>query len=302
MAKAPGPSEPQSADEWAKQRQAWMKALREKSFRGWPTEDQAGPLDVKRVFSVERRGIRLSAFDFTSQAHVRLRLYLAQRAGLNKPNLIVLNVLDEQGWNEWLAAMRVGFADELGSEAPPEPNESAFKEIHEMLKSRRWAMAYVAPRGMGPDAWQADERKLTQIRRRFMLLGQTLDGMRVWDVRRAIQTLRRIDSVRDVPTALQGKGRMAGIALYASLFEPNIVRLRLRDLPESHRDGPIFLNVLRFLDVPQAVAMAAERSQIRIYQKDDNEWQFPRAVAKKLGWSKKQFQVRTRLGGSNRKP
>jgi dienelactone hydrolase len=291
--RAPQPSVPQSASEWTKQRETWMKALREKSFRGWPTEADAGLLDVRQVFSVERHGIHFSAYDFTSQPYVCLRLYLAHRAGLEKANLVVLNTLDEQGWTEWLATMRVGFADELNDQTLPGPNEDAFKRIQKMFRNTKQAMAYFAPRGVGVGAWNPDERKQTQIRRRFMLLGQTADGMRVWDIRRGIRTLRTVDSMSGVPMRLQGERRMAGLVLYASLFEPDIVRLDLWHLPSSHRDGPTFLNVLRYLDVPQAVAMAAERSRIRLYQKDDSGWQFPRAVAGKFGWSEEQFQVRT---------
>jgi hypothetical protein len=289
--KAAEPSVPHSAGEWARQRKAWMKSLQEKSFRGWPTQKQAGPLDVKRKFSVSRDGVRFSAFDFTSQPHVRLRLYLAHQAELDKPKTIVLNVLNEQGWTEWLAAMRVGFADELSDQTLPEPDKNAFTRYQEVFRNTNQAMACIAPRGIGPTAWNTDERKRTQIRRRFMLLGQTLDGMRVWDVRRAIQMLRTLDSASNVPLALEGKGQMAGIVLYASLFEPDIARLDLWHLPDSHRDGPIFLNVLRYLDVPQAVAMAAERSQIRLYQEDDSGWRFPQAVAEKLGWASDRFQM-----------
>ena len=85
---------------------------------------------------------------------------------------------------------------------------------------------------------------------------------------------------------------MAGITLYASLFEPHVKRLDLWHLNSSHHHGPIFLNVLRYLDVPQAVAMAAERSQVRIYQDDTKGWDYPQQVAKTLGWDKNQFQVR----------
>ena len=293
VAKAPQPLVPQSADEWAKQRSAWMRALWEKSFRGWPTEAEAGSLDLKPVFSVERHGIRLSAFDFTSQPHVRLRLYLAHRARLKKPKLVMLNVLDEQGWREWLAAMRMGFADELSDQTLPEPNEDAFKRSQRMFRKTKQAIAYLAPRGVGPTVWNTNERKRTQIRRRFMLLGQTLDGMRVWDIRRAIQTLRSVDSTGGVLIGLKAERQMAGIVLYAALFEPGIVRLDLWHLPHSHREGPTFLNVLRYLDIPQAVTMAAEHSKIRIYQQDDSGWQFPQAVAKKFGWPKEQFQVCT---------
>lgn len=293
--KAPQPSVPQSAVEWVKQRKAWMKALREKSFRGWPRQTQAGPLDVKRVFSVKREGVHFSAFDFTSQPHVRLRLYLAHQAGLDEPETVVLNVLSEQEWTEWLAAMRVGFADELSDSATSGlvgPDENAFKRKQEMFRNNKCVLAYLAPRGIGPTAWNTDERKRTQIRRRFMLLGQTLDGMRVWDVRRAVQMLRTLDSTSYVPLALEGKGRMAGIVLYASLFEPDIARLDLWHLPSSHHDeGPTFLNVLRYLDIPEALTMAAERSQIRLYQEDDSGWRFPQAVAEKLGWPDDRFQM-----------
>jgi hypothetical protein len=290
-AKAPPPSVPQSAEEWARQKNVWMKMLQEKSFRGWPTEAKAGALDIKTVFSVERKGIRFSAYDFTSQPHVRLRLYTAHRARLKKTEMVTLEVLDEEEWKEWLSAMRVGFADELNDQTLPEPNENAFMSKQELFKNTKRVMAYFAPRGIGPNAWSADERKQTQIRRRFMLLGQTLDGMRVWDVRRAIQAIRTIDSLSGKPLELQGKKNMAGIVLYASLFEPDIKQLYLWDLPNSHRDGPTFLNVLRYLDMPQAVAMAGEQSRVRLYQKDDSGWQFPQAVAQKLAWPEKQFQV-----------
>jgi len=56
--KAPPPLVPQSADEWAERREEWMKALREKSFRGWATEAQAGPLDVRPVFGIFRCSTR----------------------------------------------------------------------------------------------------------------------------------------------------------------------------------------------------------------------------------------------------
>jgi len=290
---APQPAVPQSAEDWAKQRNVLMDALREKSFRAWPTESEAGPLDVKPVFSVERHGICLNAFDFTSQPFVRLRLYLAHRVGLRKPDLVMLNVLDEQQWTQWLSAMRVGFGAELGDQKLPEPNEVAFKQTQKVISNTNQVLAYFAPRGIGPTGWRVDERKLTQIYRRFMLLGQTIDGMRVWDVRRAIQTLRSLDSMKSVPIVLKGRSQMAGLALYASLFEPRIARLDLWHLPHSHQDGPTFLNVLRYLDMPQTLAMAAERTQIHLYQKDDFQWQFPHAVGEKLSWPQDQFQVHT---------
>jgi hypothetical protein len=104
--------------------------------------------------------------------------------------------------------------------------------------------------------------------------------------------VRTLDIAKDAPLWLQSERTMAGVALYASLFEPDIARLDLHSPPLSHRDGPILLNVNRYLDLPQAVAMAAENSKIVIYQKDDQGWQWPAAVAEKLGWGERRVQLR----------
>jgi hypothetical protein len=82
------------------------------------------------------------------------------------------------------------------------------------------------------------------------------------------------------------------------LFEPDIRRLDLWHMPRSHRQGPNFLNVMRYLDTPQAVALAAEYSQVRIYQADPTGWEYPAGVATALGWDAKQLQVRA-LPGAN---
>ena len=42
------------------------------------------------------------------------------------------------------------------------------------------------------------------------------------------------------------------------MFE-KVDELILEDLPTTHKEGPIFLNVLKVLDMPQALALAASR-------------------------------------------
>jgi cephalosporin-C deacetylase-like acetyl esterase len=285
------PSVPKTKAKWENQCKAWMRNLKNKSFRGWPRQAQAGPLDIHRVFSVEREGIQLSAYDFTSQPYVRLRLYLTSRAGLDKPDAVTMNILEGKGRSKWLGIMRVGFENELNDQILPEPDINIFRKFQEMSINTNQVIACIAPRGIGPNAWNDNERKQVQIRRRFMMLGQTVDGMRVWDVRRAIQALRTFESFKEVPVTLTGRDKTAGIALYASLFEPDITRIVLRNLPVTHLNGPTFLNVLRYLDMPQAVAMAAERSQVRLIQEDGSGWQFPKDVAEKLDWPADNFQV-----------
>ncbi len=287
---ADAPDPPESAAAWSQSRERLLKALKAKTFRGWPSKD--APLAVKKAFDVSRHGVRFAAYDFTSHEPIRLRLYLAHREGLEDFDLVVLNAVDEPRWTEFLATMRGGFADELAGETPGKPDAEAFKQTQGMFKAFKWAMAYVAPRGIGPTAFDPTERKQTQIRRRFMLLGQTLDGMRVYDVKRAAMALRSLPELKETQLWMQGHRSLAGVTLYASLFTPKVHRLDLHDLPKSHQDGPYLLNVMRFLDTPQAVALATERSQVRIYQADKSGWEYPQAVARKLNWSEKQLQVR----------
>jgi hypothetical protein len=291
---AAAPKVAESKEAWAKQRDGWMEALKQKTFRGWP-EDGGGALDLKESFSAESRGIMFTAYDFTSQHDVRLRLYTLHAAGLQRPELLVLNALDEPGWARFAAGLRPAFEAQLKAEVPgelPPADEKVLEQLVPMLQSSRWLMAAVAPRGVGPGAWSGDEKKQTQIRRRFMLLGQTVETMQAWDVRRAAQALRSLPQAKDVPLRLQAHDEMAGVALYAALFEPGVIRLHLWNLSKSHMQGPHFLNVLRFLDVPQALAMVAERCPVRLYKEQSGGWEFASQTARALGWPENRIEVR----------
>ena len=56
--------------------------------------------------------------------------------------------------------------------------------------------------------------------------------------------------------------------------------------------GPAYLNVLRSLDLPQTVALAAERSRVVLYQPEAKYDPFPAKVAKALNFGEKAFAVR----------
>src|SRR5207249_6869919 len=65
-----------------------------------------------------------------------------------------------------------------------------------------------------------------------------------------------------------GKAQSGIIAAYAALFEPTITEVVIVDPPASHHDGPIFLNVLRVLDTPEALGLLAPRPLTLINAKD----------------------------------
>ena len=294
--KAPPPAVPENPEAWAKQRDGWLRELKAKTFGAWPTD--AGAAEPRHLFSAEKNGVELHAFEVQSQPHVPVRVYVAVGAQAKPPQLVVLNVGEEKEFKASLSAFKTDFGDRLTDLDLPDADPKEAESTARMLKGTPWAMAYVAVRGVGPTAWGGDEKRQTHVRRRFALLGESLDGMRVWDVRQAVRAAGKIDRLKGSAVWLQGEGRMAGVALYASLFEPTVARLDLHRLAATHdlhADGPELLNVLRTLDVPAAVAMAAERSQVRIYRapaQPADAWAYPSAVAAKLGWGADRVQVR----------
>ena len=241
---APEPKVPETQEEWVKQRDAWMQGLKDKCFRGWP-ENGGGPLDVKEVEG---------GYEFNSQPHVRLRLRLTALDKGSDGDAIVLRIGEK-----------------------PSRKQVAGTDV------------WFDPRGANTEAWSGDEKKQTQIRRRFMLLGQTVEGMQAWDVRRAIQAVRSIPELKERPLKVLASNETAGVVLYASLFEPAPELLFLQALspshtrpPAIHTAAPHFINVLRVMDIPHAVALAAERGDVVVFNSYDIA--FPNLVAEKLKW------------------
>jgi hypothetical protein len=249
---------------------------------------------AKRIFEFENDGVKLVKYGVYSDDKTTLDIYAVRRADVARPETRVVKVVDEKGWQQFRAAVKGKFTIDDSGAVDADP--VAWTSLKQSLSEEPREMVFMCPRGVGPTRFDASERKQIQNRRRFYLLGETLDGMQAVDVLCAVYSLGAMDKwgpgAKTVPVTVEGRGPMAGVALYASLKLQDVIRLELYDLPKSHREGPIFLNVERFLDMPQAVAMAAERSQVVIYQDDDSGWEYPQAVAKALGWDEKQIQIR----------
>ena len=295
---APAPPIPKDKSDWKKYRDKVRTEIDENVFGAWP---EKRPKAVGQTLSdLSSAGIRFSVHRFVSQEPWELSLYLVHREGLAREDLdlVVLNVLDADGWNDFAAS----YGKPFGKGFPqglqlPAHDAKAFDSERKMFKNHKWAMAYVAPRGIGPTAWSGDARKRNQILRRFYLLGETLDGMRAYDVVRCAGTLRSVKGMGKVPLWMQANGQMAANLLYASLYVPGVTRLDLHDLPRSHREGPAYLNVLRTLDLPQAVALASERTRIVLYQPDAKYDDFPLQVAEALGFGPKAISIRKSMSG-----
>ncbi len=281
------PALPRSAQEWVAMSSKWEEILREKCFRGWPS--QLPPLEPKLVVESETEGVRLAVWEFTSQPAIRLRIYILAPVADQLPKKIVVQILDESSWKKLVAAIRCGFESVIVPEARvdataevPAADPEAWEQlIHRLGEENIWWVGF-PPRGIGPTAWNPADRKRVQIERRFMLIGQTSDGMRVWDVVRAVGVLRSMPSLQGIPLVLSGKAQAGVLGLYAAIFQPGVDAVELRDPPTCHREGPIILNVERYLDLPQTVALLTSRLPVTIYSTQVEPWTYPRKVLELL--------------------
>jgi pimeloyl-ACP methyl ester carboxylesterase len=129
--------------------------------------------------------------------------------------------------------------------------------LRQTLANRSVAVLAVYPRGVSEAPW--DKTFWKDTLRNAMHTGRTVDSMRLWDVMRAAEVLRNWSSGK---MTVFGRGVSGALGLYAALLDPKIDQVMLLDPPVSHRQGPIFLNVLRHWDLPEAAARLAPRPLI----------------------------------------
>jgi hypothetical protein len=114
----------------------------------------------------------------------------------------------------------------------------------------------IEPRGVGSTAWTVQSPP-NYVERSHVLVGRTVDEGRVRDI---AAIARGLASGSGPQTwKLVGRGPGGILAAYAALFEPAIGEVVVIDPPSSHRQGPIFLNVLQILDIPDALGLLAPK-------------------------------------------
>lgn len=213
-----------------------MTALKKKVFRNWPQDAPAAKLaqvDSKKASD----GSVLDTFELQSDEWTRLKVFrITQPRGKEGSSI---SVIDDAAWGGWLSTIVEGG-----------------RGSYEISNARR-TLWFVAPRGVGPTQFTGDAKTVTQLRRRFMLVGTTLDSMRVWDIRRAMEAIGPVDFL-----SAHGKNAKANLLLAAVMTLKSAGELHMVELPETLRDAADYLNILRFADAPELLALAGERHKI----------------------------------------
>ena len=127
--------------------------------------------------------------------------------------------------------------------------------LRQVTSSKTNPLMIVYPRGIGEVSW--DKKFWKDTLRNSMHVGRTVDSMRLWDVVRAVEVLAKQGV--NPPIATLGIGDAGILGLYAALLDHRISEVMLIDPPATHRDGPIFLDVLRHTDLPEVAGLLAPR-------------------------------------------
>ncbi len=144
-----------------------------------------------------------------------------------------------------------------------------------VIQRGRAAWMAVYPRGVGEVPWEKTFWK--SVLRNAMFVGHTVDSMRLMDVLAAFQALRARDGVDPGRITVAGKGVSGILGLYAAILEPSVHQVVLLDPPSSHSDGPWFLGILRYTDLPEAAALLAPR-RLNFYARMPQAYEQTRAV------------------------
>jgi dienelactone hydrolase len=222
--------EPGKFEEWKKD---LMSKLRASSFRSFPD-----PVPAAKLHETGK-----SNEDVLTEGNIKLQVpYIVD---VNSVTLFIV------GPEEWQTNKK---------------EEAAFKLM--LSRTKGGIVETIGPRGtgfMGP-SW-TKKSPPNYVERAHVLVGKTVDQQRVYDI---IALVRYFGDINRKTTdwKVAGAGDSGILAAYAALFEPSIKEITIIDPPASHRDGPIFLNVLRVLDIPEALGLLAPRPLTLINAKD----------------------------------
>lgn len=255
--------------------------LHVQTFGGWPSGSRVSAASPEVLWTVQTNAQQFSEMVFTSQEHVELSLIWRQpralKADTSGPVAIRFHLLDDEQWQrfrEWLPNQftRTSESNEQGTDRVIESDWMA--EPQEGTVD-----VFFSPRGVGRNSWTASDgggANPVHRRRRFMLLGQTLGGMQVWDIRRAMSVVQDQFPTGDRTFALYGRGGLGGLLLFAALGRTDTSRLVLVDPPVDHRQAIDLLNVARWVEPVHMASLLNSQGtglSIRMSDSDTSGWE-----------------------------
>jgi cephalosporin-C deacetylase-like acetyl esterase len=237
--------------DWSARREALVKELKENVFRAFPREKIPFETQVGRDkggWAAQYADYKEVTFETEPGVPVRARLLKPRTLTAETPLLLcvkrpedTIHPLDLDELLPLLGRVTVLILYPRLTERPVTPFERA-----ELERSSSW-------------------------------IGRTVASMQVWDILRAVEWAVAEEKVPMSSITVHGKGETGILGLYAGLFDSRIQQAILVDPPDSHRQGPALLNVLRVTDIPEVAAAFAPRRLV-ILGRNPASFEYAKAI------------------------
>jgi cephalosporin-C deacetylase-like acetyl esterase len=219
--------------------------LKREVFRNFPERPAAPAPTWGRAVTLQGRTVKKVSFTSFEGLRVRGVYSLPSQvpAGTRLPGLLVVD--HRRGIPVW------------GNEQPVERNQWGGR-----------AVLVVETLDVGSRALErnlrsfADNDPVHHMKRQAMVAGTTLESMQVYEVLRSLELLRSLAEVDPARITIAGKGESGINGLYAAFLDGGIERAVLMSPPASHRQGPHYLGVLRYTDIPEMIALQREKVRL----------------------------------------
>lgn len=109
----------------------------------------------------------------------------------------------------------------------------------------------------------SDDDPLHHLKRQAMVVGTTLESMQVYEILRSLEVLRSQPEIDPARITIAGQGEAGVNGLYAALLDGKVERVILASPPASHRQGPHYLGILRYTDIPEVLVLIGDK--LRLY-------------------------------------
>jgi cephalosporin-C deacetylase-like acetyl esterase len=237
-----GPARPLSEAERERRSKALIASLRNEVFRYFPR--QPAPLQPEWGEETTSQGRAARRVSFTSLDGLRVKaiysLPASAPAGTKLPALLIAD--HRRGIPVW------------GNEQPLERNQWGSR-----------AVLIVETLDRGSRALERNLRSFTDddpvhhMKRQAMVAGTTLESIQVYEILRALELLRSLPNVDPAHIDILGKWDMSINGMYAAFLDGNVRRVILHSPPVSHRQGPHYLGILRYTDIPEMASLLGHK-------------------------------------------
>ena len=245
---------------WEEAKDGWRQSLEKYVFRNWLQQDlppALNEIDHKKNKDFDNILYRLKTDESTFLPVFRVKA----SSGSNKKVRII--VLDENNWPKWNPVLGHFFSDlpffEKGAEQAK--GQLSIKKDEDLF--------FISVRGVGPAAFSGDRMSVSQLKRRFYLIGQTLEQMQTWDLVQGVRAIQ--SSTKGQKISLNASGQFANMLVYSSLYFDFQTKLDLEQPELDHHQGPTYPNILKYMNVPASFLMAAEKHEVNIHIDSDKK-------------------------------